>query len=80
MQGSFDKQNQLYGPARWDWSVGILATCGLLLLAALVSHSSTVSHWVSEAAQAEFADTMTPDAAPVQTAQPAKSIQTVKAY
>lgn len=80
MQGSFDKLNPLYGPARWNWSVGIFATCALLLLAALVSHFSTVSYWISEAAQAEFASTMAPEQAPLQTAQPAKSIQTVKAY
>jgi hypothetical protein len=68
MEKSFDTLNQLYGPARWNWNVGILATCGLLLLAALVSHFPTVSYWISEAAQAEFASTMTPEQAPVQIA------------
>jgi hypothetical protein len=62
--------------------VGITAVCwiSLILFVALLANSPAASTWVSDAAQAEIAaSTMTSDAAPVQTAQPAKGFQTVRA-
>jgi hypothetical protein len=48
-------------------------------LVALTWSSPAVTSWVSDAVQAEFVGTMAPDPAPVQTAQPAKGFQTVRA-
>ncbi|WP_375411905.1 hypothetical protein [uncultured Bradyrhizobium sp.] len=50
------------------WTMGVLAACGVLLLAALTLNSPAAS-WISDAAQAEFVGTVfTPEQAPVQTA------------
>jgi len=83
MPRAFDKpdQHEKYVPSKW--TVGITAVCwiSLVLFVALMANSPAASTWVSDAAQAEFAaSTMTSDAPPVQTTQPAKTIQTVRAY
>jgi hypothetical protein len=59
------------------WTL-VAASCGALLLAALTLNPSTAG-WISEAAQAEFASSVPAEPAPVQLAQPARKIQTVRA-
>ncbi|MEA2896053.1 MAG: hypothetical protein QOJ84_1668 [Bradyrhizobium sp.] len=69
MQRAFDRLDQQENRARWKWTAGFAAACGVILFVALTSNSPTASNWVSQAAQAEVAaSTMTPDAAPVQIA------------
>jgi hypothetical protein len=83
MPRAFDKPDQHENYVQSSWTVGITAVCwiSLIVFVALMSNSPTALNWVSEGAQAEMASsTMTPDAAPVQIAQPAKTIQTVRAY
>ena len=83
MPRAFDKPDQHQNYVQSSWTVGITAVCwiSLIVFVALMSNSPTASTWVSDAAQAEIASsTMTSDVAPVQTAQPAKTIQTVRAY
>jgi hypothetical protein len=82
MPRAFDKPDQHENYVQSKWTVGITAVCwiSLILFVALMANSPTASTWVSDAVQAEFAaSTMTSDAAPVQTAQPAKGFQTVRA-
>jgi hypothetical protein len=82
MPRAFDKPDQHENYVQSSWTVGITAVCwiSLIVLVALMSNSPTASTWVSDAAQAEIASsTMTSDVAPVQTAQPAKGFQTVRA-
>ena len=83
MSRAFDKPDQHENYVQSNWTVGITAVCwiSLIVFVALMSNSPTASTWVSDAAQAEMAaSTMTSGTAPVQTAQPAKTIQTVRAY
>jgi hypothetical protein len=82
MPRAFDKPDQHENNVPSKWTVGLTAVCwiSLIVFVALMSNSPTASTWVSDAAQAEFAaSTMTSDAPPVQTAQPAKGFQTVRA-
>ena len=82
MPRAFDKPDQHENYVQSKWTVGITAVCwiSLIVFVALMANSPAALNWVSEGVQAEMANTMTPDAAPVQTAQPAKTIQTVRAY
>jgi hypothetical protein len=83
MPRAFDKPDQHENHVRSNWTVGITVVCwiSLIVFVALMSNSPTASTWVSDAAQAEFINSnMTPAQAPVQTAQPAKSIRTVQVY
>jgi hypothetical protein len=83
MPRAFDKPDQHENHVQSSWTVGMTAVCwiSLIVFVALMSNSPAASTWVSDAAQAEMAaSTMTSDVAPVQTAQPAKTIQTVRAY
>ena len=61
--------------------MGIAAAFGVVMLAlfALTWNLPTMTSWVSDAARAKFARTMTPEQAPLQTTQPARPIRTVKA-
>jgi hypothetical protein len=68
MQRAFDRLDQQENRTQWKWTAGFAAACGVILFVALTSNSPTASNWVSQAAQAEVASTMTPDAAPVQIA------------
>jgi hypothetical protein len=82
MPRAFDKPDQHDNYVQSTWTVGITAVCwiSLIVFVALMANSPTASTWISDAAQAEIAaNTMTSDAAPVQTAQPAKGFQTVRA-
>ena len=83
MPRAFEKPDQHENYVQSNWTVGVTAVCwiSLIVFVALMSNSPAASTWVSDAAQAEMAaSTMTSDVAPVQTAQPAKTIQTVRAY
>jgi hypothetical protein len=80
MPRAFDKLDQQENRAQWKWTAGIAAAFVVLALVAL-SISPTASNWVSDAVQAEFASSnITPQQAPVQTAQPAGPMRTVRAY
>jgi hypothetical protein len=81
MQKAFDRLDRQENLAQWKWTAGIAAAFGVVMFAmvALTWSSPTVTSWISDAAQAEFVGTMAPDPAPVQTAQPAKRFQTVRA-
>jgi hypothetical protein len=77
----FDKLDRQEDRTQWKWIAGFAATFLVLALVALMSSSPTASNWISEGVQAEFASSnMTPAQAPVQTAQPASQIRTVRAY
>jgi hypothetical protein len=81
MPRAFDKLDQQETRTQWKWTAGIAATFVVLALVALMSGSPTASNWISDAVQAEFANSnMTPPQAPVQTAQPGNPVRTVRAY
>jgi hypothetical protein len=81
MPRAFDRRDQQENRTQWKWTAGIVAAFAVLALVALMSSSPTASNWVSDAVQAEFASSiMTPAQAPVQTAQPANPLRTVRAY
>jgi hypothetical protein len=81
MPRAFDKLDRQQNRTQWTWIAGIAATFFMLALVALMSNSPTASNWVSDAVQAEFASSnMTPQQAPVQTAQPGNPMRTVRAY
>lgn len=79
MQRAFDRLNQQENRTQWKWTAGFAAACGVILFVALMSNSPTASNWVSNAAQAELASSNVTPAPPVQIAQPAKPIRTVRA-
>jgi hypothetical protein len=81
MPRAFDKLDRQENRTQWKWAAGIAATFIMLAIVALMSNSPTGSNWVSDAVQAEFASSyMTPQQAPVQTAQPGNPMRTVRAY
>jgi hypothetical protein len=80
MHGSIDKSPQADQSIYRSWNIKLIALPVLLVIALIgyaVSHPD-VSRWVSEAVQAEFADTDL--APPKQLAQPANQIHTVLAH
>jgi hypothetical protein len=81
MRKAFDRLDRQENLSQWKWTAGIVAAFGVVMFAmvALTWNSPTATNWVSDAVQAEFVGTMAPDPAPVQTAQPAKQFQTVRA-
>jgi NADH:ubiquinone oxidoreductase subunit 6 (subunit J) len=68
MQRAFDRLDQQENRTQLKWTVGIAAAFGLIMLALVaLTWTPTVTSWVSDATQAEFAaSTMMPDTAPVQ--------------
>ncbi len=82
MPRAFDKQSRQEIGAPSNSTVGITVICWALVLTfvALTSNSPAVSNWVSNAAQAEFADAIVPDVAPARVTERARTIQTVRAY
>jgi hypothetical protein len=70
MQSAFDGLDRQENRTQWKWTAGIAAAFGVIMFALVALNSPSVTNWVSDAAQAEFASTMTP--APVQTARPVK--------
>jgi hypothetical protein len=81
MRNAFDRLDRQENRNEWKSTAGIAAAFGVVVFAlvALTWNSPAVSTWVSDAVQAEFAGSMAPDPVPVQTAQPAKGFQTVRA-
>jgi hypothetical protein len=81
MQKAFDRLDRQEHLIQWKWIAGIAVAFGAVMFAlmALTWNLPTMTSWVSDAAQAEFAGSMMPDLAPVQTAQPAKGFRTVRA-
>lgn len=70
MQRAFDRLDQQENRTQWKWTAGIAAAFGVIMFALVaLTWTPTVTSWVSDAAQAEFASsTLTPDAAPVRIA------------
>jgi hypothetical protein len=68
MPRAFDKPDQHENHVQSSWTVGVTAVCwiSLIVFVALMANSPAALNWVSEGVQAEMANTMTPDAAPVQ--------------
>ena len=80
MQRAFDKLDQQENRTQWKWTAGIVAAFGVIMFALVaLTWTPAVTDWVSDATQAEFASTMTPEPAPLQTAQPAKGFHAVRA-
>jgi hypothetical protein len=82
MHGSFDKSGKPDDNVQGYWSVGFFALPALVViaLAGLAMMHPAASNWISDAVQAEFVGTnLAPEAAPIQFAQPAKDMRTVKA-
>jgi hypothetical protein len=81
MHGSFDRSDQTDERSSPTWSVGFFAL-PVLLVVALIGLAITqpaASNWISEAVQAEFIGIDLQGIAPVQLAQPAMQIRTVRA-
>jgi hypothetical protein len=77
MHKAFDRQEHL---TQWKWTAGITAGVVMFALVALTWNSSTVTNWISDAAQAEFAGSMMPEQGPLQTAEPAREFHTIKEF
>jgi hypothetical protein len=82
MHGSFDKSGKPDGDVQGNWNAGLFALPALVVIALVglaVMHPAS-SNWISDAVQAEFVGIdLAPEAAPIQFAQPAREIRTVKA-
>jgi NADH:ubiquinone oxidoreductase subunit 6 (subunit J) len=69
MQRAFDKLDRQENRTQWNWTAGIVAAFGVILFALVaLTWTPTATNWVSDAAQAEFASSVTPDTAPLQIA------------
>jgi hypothetical protein len=82
MHGSFDKSGKPGDDIHGLWNIGFFAVPALVVIAlvGLAIIQPAASNWISDAVQAEFAGiSLAPEATPVQLAQPAMAIQTVKA-
>jgi hypothetical protein len=82
MHGSFDKSGKPDDNVQGHWSVGFFALPALVVMAlvGLAMMHPAASNWISDAVQAEFVGTsLAPEAAPIQFAQPARDMRTVKA-
>jgi len=81
MQRGLDRLDRQENRTQWKWTAGIAAAFGVVLFAlvALTWNSPVATSWISDAAQAEFASTVTSAPAPVQTAEPAREFRTVRA-
>jgi hypothetical protein len=65
----------------WNWTAGILAVHGviLLVLVSLIMGYPAASAWISQAVQAEFVGNPPPVTVPTQIARPGTRIRTVTA-
>ena len=69
MQRAFDRLDRQEDRTQWKWTAGIAAAFGVIMFALVaLTWTPTATNWISDAAQAEFASTVTPDAAPLQIA------------
>ena len=80
MQKAFDRLDRQEHLTHWKWTAGIAAAFGVVMFAmvALTWNSPTMTNWVSDAAQAEFAGSMMPEQGPLQTAEPARKFHALK--
>jgi hypothetical protein len=79
MHGTFDRSGESRNRFGRTWSIGLFAVPALLVigLIGLAMIQPAASNWISEAAQAEFADTfIAPGITPT---QPAMETRTVRA-
>jgi hypothetical protein len=88
MHGSFDRSGEMVKNVYQRWGIGIFILPGLLVafLIGLMITQPDIPLWISEAAQAEFADSngppeIAPSAAaqPAVIAQPAKEVRAISA-
>jgi hypothetical protein len=82
MHGSFDESGKNDGYIQRIQSVVLFALpfVAVVALIGLAMAGRGPSNWISDAVQAEFVGTnLTPDAAPVEPAQPSREVRTVKA-
>jgi hypothetical protein len=82
MHGSFDKSGKPDDNVQGHRSAGFFALPALVVLAlvGLAMMHPAAPNWISDAVQAEFVGTnLAPEAAPIQFAQPARDMRTVKA-
>jgi hypothetical protein len=65
----------------WNWTAGILAVHGVivLVLVGLVLSYPAASVWIAQAVQAEFVGNQPPVAGPTQIARPGTQMRTVRA-
>jgi hypothetical protein len=82
MHGTFDRPGKPDNEVQGYWKVGFFVLPALVVVALVglaVTHPAA-SNWISDAAQAEFVGiNSAPDAGPIQFAQPAREMRTVKA-
>jgi len=79
MRRAFDRLDRQEHLTQWKWIAGIAAVFGVVMVA-LTWNSPTMTNWVSDAAQAEFAGSMMPEQVPLQTAEPAREFHTIKEF
>ena len=82
MQKAFDRLNRQKNSTQWKLTAGIAAAFGVIMFALVaLTWTPAASSWVSDAAQAELAgsNVTPPEQVPVQIAQPARPIRTVRA-
>jgi hypothetical protein len=65
----------------WNWTAGILAVPGVivLVLVGLTLSYPAASEWIAQAVQAEFVGNQPPVAGPTQIARPDTQMETVRA-
>lgn len=65
----------------WNWTAGILAVHGVLLLvlASILILNPTASEWIAQAVQAEFVGSPPPVIVPTQIARPGGQMRTARA-
>jgi hypothetical protein len=82
MHGSFDRSGETDKSIYRSWRIGVFALPALLVIALVglaITHPN-MSSLISDAVQAEFANTyLAPEIAPAQIAQPAREVRTVRA-
>jgi hypothetical protein len=82
MHGSFNKSGKPDNDVQGYWRVGFFALPAIVVitLVGLAVTQPAASNWISDAVQAEFAGiNPAPEPAPIQFAQPAREMRTVKA-
>ncbi len=82
MHGSLDRSGETVKNLYQRWGIEIFVLPGLLLafLVGLLITQPDIPVWISEAAQAEFADSNPPEVAPSVVAQPTKEARALNAH
>ncbi len=80
MQGSLNDLSRSDRRFLWNWTAGILAIHGviLLVLAGILILNPVASEWISQAVQAEFVGSPPPVVVPTQLAQPGGQVRVVR--